>query len=143
MQYQNLLCTEGTKSLCFDDDDNDLVNGQSYKINDDEGLSFGNGGSDSEPLINFPCLSEANFCLMLEREKGLLPKDDYLERLRTGDLNLSVRREALDWISKHTVLLCLLVANASEFFIAVRESSNPAVHYGTPTKSEGSTIVQP
>lgn len=94
----NMLCTEGTKSLCFDDDD--LVNGQSYEIKSDEGLSFRNGGSDSEPLINFPCLSEENFGLMLEREKGFLPKDDYLKRLRNGDLNLIVRTEALDWISK-------------------------------------------
>ncbi|KAL2460557.1 Cyclin-D4-1 [Abeliophyllum distichum] len=121
----NLLCTEGTKSLCFDDDD--LVNGQSYKINDDEGLSFGNGGSDSEPLINFPCLSEANFCLMLEREKGLLPKDDYLERLRTGDLNLSVRREALDWISKAHAhysfgALCLCLSmNYFDRFLSVHD----------------------
>ncbi|CAA2961523.1 cyclin-D4-1-like [Olea europaea subsp. europaea] len=119
----NMLCTEGPKSLCFDDDD--LVDGQSCEIKNDEGLSVGNGGSDSEPLINFPCLSEDNFGLMLDREKGFLPKDDYLKRLRNGDLNLSVRTEALDWISKarahHSFgALCLCLSmNYCDRFLSV------------------------
>ncbi|KAE8704934.1 Cyclin-D4-1 [Hibiscus syriacus] len=37
---------------------------------------------------------------MVEKEVQHLPEDDYLKRLRSGDLNLSVRREALDWILK-------------------------------------------
>ncbi|GAU49979.1 hypothetical protein TSUD_238020 [Trifolium subterraneum] len=37
---------------------------------------------------------------MVDKEKDHLPRDDYLMRLRSGDLDLSVRREALDWIWK-------------------------------------------
>ncbi|KAA8546743.1 hypothetical protein F0562_003172 [Nyssa sinensis] len=54
----------------------------------------------SEPLINLALQSEESFGLMIEREREHLPKDDYLKRLRSGELDLGVRREALDWIWK-------------------------------------------
>ncbi|KAL4354585.1 hypothetical protein GQ457_06G035030 [Hibiscus cannabinus] len=37
---------------------------------------------------------------MVEKEMMHLPRDDYLNRLRSGDLDLSARREAIEWISK-------------------------------------------
>lgn len=38
---------------------------------------------------------------MVEKEKQHLPSDDYIKRLRSGDLDLNVRRrEALNWIWK-------------------------------------------
>nr|XP_027073894.1 cyclin-D2-1-like isoform X2 [Coffea arabica] len=63
----------------------------------DEALSF--GYRRSVP-IDLPSLTEENFVLMVEEEKSHLPKDDYLVRLRTGELDMSVRRLALDWILK-------------------------------------------
>ncbi|CAI9111119.1 OLC1v1011260C2 [Oldenlandia corymbosa var. corymbosa] len=64
----------------------------------DKASSFGGGGSDS--MIALPSLSDGKFALMVQEEKNYMPKDDYLERLRTGDLDMSVRRQALDWILK-------------------------------------------
>ncbi|KAK3042914.1 hypothetical protein RJ639_000990 [Escallonia herrerae] len=90
-----LLCTETHSNLlCLDDDLDDRTH-QAVNLN----LHSSNGRS--EPLVDFiPCQSEEGLCLMFEREKELMPKDDYLSRLRSGDLDLSVRREALDWIWK-------------------------------------------
>lgn len=99
----NLLCSEA-KSLCFDDPEAvAMVTDGKDHLSTDKALSFGNGGS--ELMIALPCLSEEKFFLMVEEEKNHLPKDDYLERLRTGDLDMSVRRKALDWILK----VCSLV----------------------------------
>ena len=37
---------------------------------------------------------------MADRERKFLPRDDYLKRLRSGDLNMSCRGKAIDWIWK-------------------------------------------
>lgn len=37
---------------------------------------------------------------MIHKERQHSPRDDYLERLRSGDLDLNVRNQALDWIRK-------------------------------------------
>ncbi|PIN15382.1 G1/S-specific cyclin D [Handroanthus impetiginosus] len=37
---------------------------------------------------------------MVEREKEHLPRDDYLNRLRNGELDISLRKNALHWIFK-------------------------------------------
>ncbi|CAI9753197.1 unnamed protein product [Fraxinus pennsylvanica] len=97
----DLLCNEETKNLCFDDDDlADPFNDVSCQTNDNKGMSFFNGGPDSESLVHFPCVSEESIGLMVEREMDHMPRDDYLNRLRTGDLDMSVRREAIDWMCK-------------------------------------------
>ncbi|KAK4367005.1 hypothetical protein RND71_014885 [Anisodus tanguticus] len=96
-----LLCTE-TKNLCFDDLDC-LVNNDDQKIQENtKVLNFNEYGGRSMALIDLllPSLSEESFCFMVEREKKFLPKDSYLKRLRTGDLDLNLRREALNWIWK-------------------------------------------
>ncbi|OAY35760.1 cyclin-D4-1 isoform X2 [Manihot esculenta] len=51
-------------------------------------------------LMGFTVHSEDRIKEMVKGEKEHLPRDDYLKRLRSGDLDLSVRREALDWIWK-------------------------------------------
>ncbi|KAJ8451863.1 hypothetical protein Cgig2_007346 [Carnegiea gigantea] len=86
-----LLCDE-TKDFCFDDL-NDHHDG-------DQSPSWFNNASGSEPLIHLPALSEEGFASMVERETDYLPKQDYLSRLRCGELNLGARKEAFDWISK-------------------------------------------
>ncbi|KAG8383588.1 hypothetical protein BUALT_Bualt04G0029400 [Buddleja alternifolia] len=91
-----LLCNEETKGLCFDDDD--FVD-QNFQSNGDKGMSFGIG-SDSEPLISLPCLSEECIGWMVEREKEHLPRHDYLNRLRSGELDINFRTKALDWMFK-------------------------------------------
>lgn len=102
-----LLCDEETKSFCFDDGDFvETFNDQSCQTNGDKG----NGRSDSEPLIPLPFLGEECIGWMVEREREHLPRNDYLMRLRSGDLDLSVRREALDWMVKVKLfaIFCLI-----------------------------------
>ncbi|ESQ31322.1 hypothetical protein EUTSA_v10004644mg [Eutrema salsugineum] len=55
----------------------------------------------SIPQMGFPSESEEIIREMMEKEKQRLPRDDYIKRLRSGDLDLNVRRrEALNWIWK-------------------------------------------
>lgn len=58
-------------------------------------------------LMGFTVHSEDRIKEMVKGEKEHLPRDDYLKRLRSGDLDLSVRREALDWIWKVVVFLSI------------------------------------
>ncbi|KAG9146270.1 hypothetical protein Leryth_007968 [Lithospermum erythrorhizon] len=56
-----------------------------------------------EKLIGLGCLSEEEFEAMIVKEMENLPKDDYLERLKKGNLDVNVRKECLEWIWKaHT-----------------------------------------
>ncbi|PSS21484.1 Cyclin-D2-1 like [Actinidia chinensis var. chinensis] len=91
----NLLCTE--TNLCFDALDSVTTDDQTHQTNN-QNLGF--VSDRSEPLIGLPLLSEESFYLMIERERQHLPRDDYLKSLRSGGLDLGVRREALDWIWK-------------------------------------------
>lgn len=87
MTDQSLLCTE-TNDLCFDD----------AEAKDDQTLVE---DCENEPLVCVvPLQSDEILCLVFEREHELLPRGDFLQRLRSGDLDLCVRKEALDWIYK-------------------------------------------
>ncbi|CBI18712.3 hypothetical protein VitviT2T_010728 [Vitis vinifera] len=95
----SLLCSE-THTVCFDDLDCNAIdeffpwNFQNHYQNP----IFRN--SRSESWIECPMLSEERLREMVEREGEYMPRDDYLGRLRSGDLDLGVRREAVDWILK-------------------------------------------
>lgn len=98
MADQSLLCSE-TNSLCFDD--LEAKDDQTHEIDCENVV-----GIRSEPLIcNIPFQSDEILCLLFERENELLPRDDFLQRLRSGNLDLSVRKQALDWIFKVSVLI--------------------------------------
>lgn len=83
----NLLCTETNNT-------DDLTH-----QTDNQNLESNNVRSDTLMGL-FTFQIEEVVCLMFEREREHLPKDDYLYRLRSGNLDLSVRREALGWIWK-------------------------------------------
>ncbi|KAL8038391.1 hypothetical protein ABFX02_11G103400 [Erythranthe guttata] len=113
-----LLCNEETRESCFDDD-GDLVG---------SGTSFINGGSDSlsePPSILSLGDDTAAIDRMLERENDHLPRGDYLSRLRSGELDLGLRRDALDWMIKACAHhnfgdMCLYLAmNYLDRFISV------------------------
>ncbi|XP_028769399.1 cyclin-D4-1-like [Neltuma alba] len=96
----NLLCPENSNT-CFDNSE--------CNTEDEFGISFNQQNDkgrhhcppwDSHGSVRFPIQSDERVRLMVEREKEHLPRNDYLKRLRSGDLELSVRREALDWILK-------------------------------------------
>ncbi|KAL2907192.1 Cyclin-D4-1 [Bienertia sinuspersici] len=64
---------------------------------------------------------------MIEREREYLPKEDYLKRLRCGELDMGIRGEAFDWIFKaHSyysfgpLSFCLAV-NYLDRFLSSRE----------------------
>jgi len=88
-----LRCDE-TKDLCFDD-----LNVAHDHHEGDQSRS-GLNASGSEPSIHLPALCEEGFASMVERESDYLPKQDYLSRLRCGELDLGARKEAFDWIWK-------------------------------------------
>ncbi|GER34490.1 cyclin d2 family protein [Striga asiatica] len=90
----DLLCNEETKGFFLDDDD-DLVQAQPFSDQ-----SCRSNGGDSEVSLNLPCLSEQCIWWMVEREREHLPRDDYLDRLKTGDLDVSFRKWALHWMLK-------------------------------------------
>ncbi|OMO56237.1 hypothetical protein CCACVL1_26685 [Corchorus capsularis] len=112
----NLLCSENTSS-CFDGDLDfnainefevspcqDLLKNQIFNQQDP---SFVN--NRSTPLMGssgFAIQSDERIKEIVEKEMEHLPRDDYLKRLRSGDLDLSVRREALEWIWKASAYYC-------------------------------------
>lgn len=96
----SLLCAED-KSIFDDSDYGGLVeefeetttwyhrNHRSHVQN----RSFGNG-------VGLPLQSDECLASMVEKECQHLPNTDYLKRLRSGDLDLGARKEAVDWIYK-------------------------------------------
>lgn len=50
--------------------------------------------------MGFPLESEEIVREMIEKERQHSPRDDYLKRLRNGDLDFNVRIQALGWIWK-------------------------------------------
>ncbi|XP_022773885.1 cyclin-D4-1-like [Durio zibethinus] len=135
----NLLCSEDTSS-CFDGDldfnamtefgfspachhhhlKNQIFNQPSpFFINNRSTSLMGSSG--------FAIQSDDRMKQMVEKEIEHLPGDDYLKRLRSGDLDLSVRRESLEWIWKACAYfrfgplsLCLSI-NYLDRFLSVYE----------------------
>ncbi|KAL9160763.1 hypothetical protein ABFS82_08G221900 [Erythranthe guttata] len=95
----DLLCNEETKGFCFFDEDE----GNSDVLVE-KGVIFNNGGgspSDSKTAsFRLPLLGEECIRWMVEREREHLPRDDYVSRFRCGQLDFSLRRQALDWMFK-------------------------------------------
>ncbi|KAL1569671.1 cyclin-D4-1-like [Salvia divinorum] len=104
MLQQTSSATKKPKAFSFDDEDDGdhrrILQPPTNQIIAGKDLIFSNGSSDSESLAHLPCLSEECIGYMLEREREHIPRDDYLSRLRNGDLDVGLRREALDWMLK-------------------------------------------
>ncbi|KAK9285635.1 hypothetical protein L1049_024833 [Liquidambar formosana] len=127
----NLLCAENP-STCFDDLDcgnatDECTPSWHQQNHQTHNLKPNHKNSRSESLIVLPLRSEESLRVMLEREGEHLPRDDYLKRLRSGELDLGVRRKALDWVLKaHAhysfgpLCLCLSV-NYLDRFLSVYE----------------------
>ncbi|KAH7848548.1 hypothetical protein Vadar_004254 [Vaccinium darrowii] len=99
-----LLCSEEHISFFADEIENgDVIEDFEpswHQINN--GTNNRNKKLDGEEslLIGLPMLSDECFALMVRRECEHLPGSDYLNRLRSGDLDLGARREAVEWIRK-------------------------------------------
>ncbi|KAJ9177530.1 hypothetical protein P3X46_012741 [Hevea brasiliensis] len=105
LAFSSLLCAENSNT-CFDDLDCNATDefGISLSLHHQDNQSHNQdlfSDNDScKSLLGFTIHSEDRVKEMVKREIEHLPRDDYLKRLRSGDLELSVRREALDWIWK-------------------------------------------
>lgn len=105
----DLFCNEETKAFSFDDDDDGVVVDDHHHLllhsKSEKDWIFSNGpSSDSEAFVHLPCLSEECIGYMLEREIEHQPRDDYLSRLRNGELDFGLRKEALDWMFKVNII---------------------------------------
>ncbi|KAE8704068.1 Cyclin-D4-1 [Hibiscus syriacus] len=107
----NLLCSETTNS-CFDEDlDFDAVNEfgvspacahhlKNQIFNKQYHFFINDRSTSLMGCSGFAIQSDDTIKEMVEKEVEHLPEDDYLKRLKTGDVDLSVRRQALDWVWK-------------------------------------------
>ncbi|KAK7317661.1 hypothetical protein RJT34_02083 [Clitoria ternatea] len=98
----SLMCLENSDT-CFDGFECDVADESPSW--DHKNLNFMNQclikeNHGSELVLGSIVLSDETVLHLVEREREHLPRDDYLRRLRSGDMVLSVRREALDWICK-------------------------------------------
>lgn len=100
-----LLCVEDNSCILgFDDcdDDGDKVEEHNHVIWPSAEAQRCNLYGD--PLMDLPHKSDDCLTSLLERESELMPREDYAERLRSGALDLSIRRDAVDWIMKVVLL---------------------------------------
>ncbi|XWS41637.1 hypothetical protein CRYUN_Cryun17cG0099400 [Craigia yunnanensis] len=107
----NLLCSENTSS-CFDGDlDFNAMNEfgvspvyhhhlKNQILNQQDPFFINNRSTSLMGSSGFAIQCDDRLKEMVEKEMEHLPRDDYLWRLRSGDLDLSVRREAVEWIWK-------------------------------------------
>ncbi|PIA46492.1 hypothetical protein AQUCO_01500202v1 [Aquilegia coerulea] len=92
----SLLCSENS-NICFQDDSIDDDNDEGIgRLNQNQNIFNGNG----DFFIGIPLPSEECVSLMVDKEYDHLPRKDYLNRLRNGDLDIMVRRDAIDWMNK-------------------------------------------
>lgn len=100
----SLLCAEEDSSV-FDDINGSVVD----EFENDATWHHGNNRTQhrsrrfddgGDMLLSLPLQSDECLALLLEKECHHLPHNDYLKRLRTGDLDLAARQEAVDWIAK-------------------------------------------
>lgn len=102
---ENLACGETSDSWIIDNDDEINCGGGFMNEIDYNHELFSKDdnfdGNGSIPMMGSPSsLREDRIREMVEREIEFLPGTDYLKRLRSGDLELLVRNQALDWILK-------------------------------------------
>lgn len=85
--------------LEFDDGEEEGVNGEA-KGDEPGWITEQRSDFYGDLLKSFPLQSEECIALLVEKELEHIPGEDYVERLLNGDLDISVRRDAIDWIGK-------------------------------------------
>jgi len=98
----SLLCLENN-DMCFDDFECNVADESPFW--DHKNPNFNNqclieDNLGSEHVLDSPVPSDEIVLGLVGKERDHFPRDDYLERLLGGDLDLSVRKQALDWIWK-------------------------------------------
>ncbi|KAE9457360.1 hypothetical protein C3L33_10735, partial [Rhododendron williamsianum] len=96
-----LLCSKEHISMFADEFENGDMIEDFEPHHRNNGTNNRNKEFDGESwLTGLPVLSDECLALMVKRECEHLPRRDYLNRLRNGDLDLGARREAVEWIGK-------------------------------------------
>ncbi|XP_010453068.1 PREDICTED: cyclin-D4-2-like isoform X1 [Camelina sativa] len=102
-----------------------LLSSETINFDDEKKSNFVDTSSIFQ--MGFPPESEEIILEMIQKERQHSPRDDYLKRLRTGDLDLTVRSQALDWIWKACeelkfgpLCICLAV-NYLDRFLSVHD----------------------
>lgn len=88
-----LLCAEDNRSILGldEEDGGGLLPGRRRRRS-----SAAAGGAPA----GFHVQTEECLAMLVLRERHHLPREDYATRLQTGALDLSLRRDAIDWICK-------------------------------------------
>ncbi|WOL08762.1 cyclin-D4-1-like [Canna indica] len=97
-----LLCAEDSNCILgfgdVDEDDGDDDEGEHEQISwlpEQQRCHF-----YGDSLMDLAQQSDDCLAFLMERESEHMPREDYAERLRSGALDLSIRRDAIDWIMK-------------------------------------------
>ncbi|CAL9753182.1 unnamed protein product, partial [Musa acuminata subsp. burmannicoides] len=94
-----LLCVEDNSCILgFDDGDGDNDEDEEHTrgcVSQQKRCDF-----YGDFPTGFPPQSDECLAFLVERETAHMPREDYAERLRSGSLDLSIRRDAIDWILK-------------------------------------------
>ncbi|XP_018674485.2 cyclin-D3-1 isoform X1 [Musa acuminata AAA Group] len=90
-----LLCAEDNDSILGFDDEEEKVGHRLSWVPEPKRCDF-----YGDLLVDFPLQSDEFLSLLVKREPEHLPREDYGERLRSGTLEPSIRRDAIDWMWK-------------------------------------------
>ncbi|GAA0184691.1 kinase activator [Lithospermum erythrorhizon] len=94
----SLLCTEDATSIVWDDVENFNEFDHHGSVYDEHLNSQINNKIDFDDV--FEALSEECLGVMINKECNFLPENDYLKRLKDGDLSVESRLKAISWIAK-------------------------------------------
>ncbi|XP_008782336.2 cyclin-D3-1-like [Phoenix dactylifera] len=96
----NLLCAEDNTSILeFDDGEEEGFDGEA-KGHEHGWIPGQRTDFYGDCSRSFPLQSEECIALLVEKELEHIPREDYAKRLLNGDLDISIRRDAIDWIGK-------------------------------------------
>ncbi|XP_020082968.1 cyclin-D4-1-like [Ananas comosus] len=94
-----LLCVEDNESVMGFDEEEE-ISSREVEGHARSGFLGQRSGFYGDFLMDFPLQTGECLALLVERECEHLPRGDYAERLKNGALDLSIRRDAIDWMWK-------------------------------------------
>ncbi|OWM67729.1 hypothetical protein CDL15_Pgr019230 [Punica granatum] len=99
--FSGLLCVEDNNSVfLFDDNESPRAVDSSDAAWHRQGSGFDDAGEGEHGQLSERemLLSEEGLGGLLEKESQYMPDCEYVNRLRSGDLDIGARKEAVDWI---------------------------------------------